>query len=119
MRLIFLFCIVTHLLQALSWQVTHLSGPDICKHSAQERDQILANTTLQKKQNGSVLASSLVFAHLGTPGDEAFTQIVKDKCLDTTRPVHLSLPHPMLKMWSMEILAAAMPVKDFPGLDRS
>ena len=92
MRLIFLFCIVIHLLQALSWQVTHLSGPDICKHSAQERDQILANTTLQKKQNGSVLASSLVFAHLGTPGDEAFTQIVKDKCQGAKIQVVFSNP---------------------------
>ena len=81
MNLKLLLCyFITHV-QALSWQVTLPSGLDICKHPAQEGDQILANTTLQKKEpNGSVLASQLLFAHLGTPGDETLTQIIKGKC---------------------------------------
>ena len=81
MKLILLVCYFVTYVQALSWHVTLPSGLDICKHPAQEGDQILANTTLQKKpNNGSVLASHLLFAHLGTPGDETLTQIIKGKC---------------------------------------
>ena len=82
MKFILLVCYFVTYVQALSWHVTLPSGLDICKHLAQEGDQILANTTLQKKEpnNGSVLASYLLFAHLGTPGDETLTQIIKGKC---------------------------------------